>query len=235
MHAADAEMLRSPWPMRLRREDFPDGMEEEYAYYDVPVPDVAVRAVPSAGFDVTAWTTPAAEPTMLLADGDRIDLGGRSFTVLHTPGHTAGSACLLDETNGTLFTGDAIYVDAALSWVDAEAMDASLVRLRDLDARIAHAGHERSFDGAELRQTAGTVCFDRGGVVDTAPGASRPIPGHPREAVGPRRSPVDASWAPFRVVAVGGWRGEPRLPRFRYRLPTDEPGVMSGGSSASVA
>ncbi len=156
VHTADAEMVRSPWPMRLRREDFPNGMEEEYAYYDVPVPDVAVRAVPSEGFDVAGWTTPAAEPTMLLADGDRIDLGGRSFTVLHTPGHTAGSACLLDETDGTLFTGDAIYVDAALSWVDAEEMDASLARLRDLDARIAHAGHERSFDGAELRQTADT-------------------------------------------------------------------------------
>jgi len=156
VHAADAEMVRSPWPMRLRREDFPDGMEEEYGYYDVPVPDVAVRAVPFEGFDVAGWTTPATEPTMLLADGDRIDLGGRSLTVLHTAGHTAGSACLFDEASGTVFTGDAIYVDAALSWEDAESMAASLTRLRDLDARIAHAGHERSFDGPELRQTADT-------------------------------------------------------------------------------
>ncbi len=154
VHAADADMTRSPWPMRLRREDFPDGMEEEYAYYDVPVPDVAVRAVPSPGFDLPGWVTPGAEPTMLLADGDRIELGGRSFTVLHTPGHTAGSACLFDEADGTLFSGDAIYVDAALSWEDAEAMATSLLRLRDLDVRIAHAGHERSFDKAELRKTA---------------------------------------------------------------------------------
>jgi glyoxylase-like metal-dependent hydrolase (beta-lactamase superfamily II) len=156
VHRDDAGMLREPWPMRLRRQDFPDGMEQEYEYYDVPVPDVAVRAVPFAGFDVGGWTTPAAEPTTLLADGDRIDLGGRSFIVIHTPGHTAGSACLFDETDGSLFTGDAIYVDAALSWEDADAMSGSLARLRDLDARIAHAGHERSFDGSELRQTADT-------------------------------------------------------------------------------
>jgi glyoxylase-like metal-dependent hydrolase (beta-lactamase superfamily II) len=156
IHAADADMARDPWPMRLRREDFPEGMEDEYAYYGVPVPDVAVNAVPSPGFDVAGWTTPATEPTMLLAEGDRIDLGGRSFTVLHTPGHTAGSACLFDEADGMLFTGDAIYVDAALQWEDADAMSASLTRLRDLGARIAHAGHERSFDGSELGQTADT-------------------------------------------------------------------------------
>jgi glyoxylase-like metal-dependent hydrolase (beta-lactamase superfamily II) len=156
VHGADAHMTRSPWPMRLRREDFPEGMEDEYAYYDVPVPEVAVRAIPSEGFDVAGWVTPGAEPTALLAEGDRIDLGDRSFTVLHTPGHTAGSACLFDEVDGTLFTGDAIYVDAALSWGDADEMAASLGRLRDLDTRIAHAGHERSFTRDELRSTADT-------------------------------------------------------------------------------
>jgi glyoxylase-like metal-dependent hydrolase (beta-lactamase superfamily II) len=154
VHLADADMTRSPFPMRLRREDLPDGMEDEYAYYGVPVPDVALSAIPTEGFDVAGWVTPGAEPTMLLAEGDRIDLGDRAFTVIHTPGHTAGSACLLDEADGTLFTGDAIYVDAALSWEDADTMAASLARLRDLDMRIAHAGHERSFDQEELRKTA---------------------------------------------------------------------------------
>jgi glyoxylase-like metal-dependent hydrolase (beta-lactamase superfamily II) len=125
-----------------------------YEYYGIPMPDVAVTAIPSAGFDLAAWVTPGAEPTTLLADGDRIDLGDRAFTVLHTPGHTAGSASLFDEHDGTLFTGDAVYVDAPIDWVDADAMAASLRRLRGLEARIVHAGHERSFDGEELRTTA---------------------------------------------------------------------------------
>jgi glyoxylase-like metal-dependent hydrolase (beta-lactamase superfamily II) len=153
VHEADADETRAPFGMRLRREDFPAGTEEMYAYYDVPVPDVALRAVPAADFDIAAWSTPGAEPTMLLAEGDVIDLGTRTFTVLHTPGHTPGSACLFDERDGTLFTGDAIYVDAALSWDDDDVMEASLRRLSDLEARIAHPGHERSFDGAELRAT----------------------------------------------------------------------------------
>ncbi len=153
VHADDADMTRAPFPMRLRREDFPDGTEEMYAYYGVPMPDVAVTAVPEADFDLVGWATPGADPTALLADGDRIDLGTRVFTVIHTPGHTAGSACLFDEHDGTLFSGDAIYVDAPIDWeLDASIVVASLQRIRDLDGRIVHAGHERSFDGVELRQ-----------------------------------------------------------------------------------
>ena len=154
VHAGDADMTREPYPMRLLREDFPEGADEMYAYYDVPMPEIAVHALPTASFDIVGWVTPGAEPTMLLSEGDAIELGDRSFTVVHTPGHTAGSASLLDETDGTLFTGDALYIDAPLDWEDAEAMAASLARLREIDARIVHAGHERSFDGDELRATA---------------------------------------------------------------------------------
>jgi glyoxylase-like metal-dependent hydrolase (beta-lactamase superfamily II) len=154
VHAADADMTRTPFAMRLLRENFPEGTTEMYAYYDVPMPDVALRAIPAPGFDVAAWVTPGAEPTTLLAEGDTIDLGTRTFMVLHTPGHTAGSACLFDEHDGTLFSGDAVYVDAARDWADAASMSASLRRLADLEARIVHAGHERSFDGTELRATA---------------------------------------------------------------------------------
>ncbi len=40
-------------------------------------------------------------------DGDRIDIGGRSFVMYAAPGHTPGSMVILDEQNGNLFTGDA--------------------------------------------------------------------------------------------------------------------------------
>lgn len=40
-------------------------------------------------------------------DGDRIEIGGRSFVMYAAPGHTPGSMVILDEQNGSLFTGDA--------------------------------------------------------------------------------------------------------------------------------
>lgn len=43
-----------------------------------------------------------------VSQGDVFDIGGRKLKVLFTPGHTAGSICLLDEANGILFSGDSI-------------------------------------------------------------------------------------------------------------------------------
>ena len=43
-----------------------------------------------------------------------IELGNRKVRILQTPGHTAGSICLLDENNGWLFAGDMICRDGVL-------------------------------------------------------------------------------------------------------------------------
>jgi hydroxyacylglutathione hydrolase len=50
-------------------------------------------------FVVSQWIKPGAS----------LDLGGRSLTVLSTPGHTASSVSLFDSRTRRLFTGDFIY------------------------------------------------------------------------------------------------------------------------------
>lgn len=149
-HALDAEMP-TPGPLVLVREAFPDWLVEDYRYYGSPLPDdLALAALPEPGFDAAAWSTPAVRPTSTVADGDAIDLGDRRVEVLHTPGHTPGSICLWDPATGTLFTGDAFYVDAPLGWEEPSAFASSLRRIADLAVRVAHTGHGRSVDGPEL-------------------------------------------------------------------------------------
>lgn len=46
-------------------------------------------------------------PTVLLDDGSLIEVGDDSLTVMHTPGHTPGSICLLGER--LVFTGDTLF------------------------------------------------------------------------------------------------------------------------------
>ena len=46
-------------------------------------------------------------PDVLLKEGDTIDIGKLHFRVLHTPGHTPGGICLLEE--GIVFTGDTLF------------------------------------------------------------------------------------------------------------------------------
>ncbi|MEO8476084.1 MAG: MBL fold metallo-hydrolase [Actinomycetota bacterium] len=153
-HTDDADDVRVPFPLRLLRERFAEGTAEIFAHYGYPVPDVAVSAVPSEGFDLEAWVTPGAEPTAFLGEGDVVDLGDRRFEVLHVPGHTVGSIALWEPATWTLFTGDAAYVDDLMSWDDEAAFRASLTRLADVPASRVCGGHGRVFDGVELRALA---------------------------------------------------------------------------------
>jgi glyoxylase-like metal-dependent hydrolase (beta-lactamase superfamily II) len=149
-HGDDQADVRTPFRLRLLREDFGDDIIDMYAYYGCPVPDSILRALPASDFDVAGWVTPGAEPTSLLVAGDVVDLGDRAFEVLHTPGHTAGSICLWEAETGTLFSGDAIYVDDKRSWDDRDAFLRSLQRLRELPVEVVYAGHGRTFGRDDL-------------------------------------------------------------------------------------
>ncbi len=46
---------------------------------------------------------------LLLEDGDVIEAVGTKLHVLHTPGHTRGGVCYLEEHTRSLFTGDTIF------------------------------------------------------------------------------------------------------------------------------
>ena len=47
------------------------------------------------------------EPDRLLADGDTLEAGTLRLKVMHTPGHSQGSICLLGD--GHIFTGDLLF------------------------------------------------------------------------------------------------------------------------------
>jgi len=49
----------------------------------------------------------APKATKTVQEGDKITIGGVTFTVLHTPGHTPGCVCY--QTGGWLFTGDTLF------------------------------------------------------------------------------------------------------------------------------
>jgi glyoxylase-like metal-dependent hydrolase (beta-lactamase superfamily II) len=62
-----------------------------------------------AGFNPAAYEIRPSRVTRRLHHGEVLDVGGRTLTVHHTPGHSTGSICLLDSRHGLLFTGDTFY------------------------------------------------------------------------------------------------------------------------------
>ncbi len=46
---------------------------------------------------------------ILLKDGDVITLGDTELRVMHTPGHTPGSVCFIEENEKVIFSGDTLF------------------------------------------------------------------------------------------------------------------------------
>jgi glyoxylase-like metal-dependent hydrolase (beta-lactamase superfamily II) len=102
--------------------------------------------------DSDALRSVGIEKLDFLKDGDVIQLGTRTLTVLHTPGHTSGGICLHD--NEMILSGDTVFPGGYLGRADLpsgswqELVD-SLERLARLDVRIMLPGHgEPLFSGA---------------------------------------------------------------------------------------
>lgn len=111
--------------------------------------DGVLTAIPRDGFDPASHHLEATEATVVLQEGDVIDLGDRAFEVLHLPGHSPGSIGLYDRANRVLFGGDAVYDGTLLDELpgsDIETYVATMERLRGLDVAVAHGGHGPSMD-----------------------------------------------------------------------------------------
>ncbi|HEY2887982.1 MAG TPA: MBL fold metallo-hydrolase [Candidatus Limnocylindrales bacterium] len=79
---------------------------------------------------------PPSVAAVELAEGGQVRFGDIRLEVLHTPGHTAGSVCLVAHDAGLLFSGDTLFAGSFgrvdLPGGDAPAMVASLGRLATL-------------------------------------------------------------------------------------------------------
>ncbi len=141
-HAAERDLVLVAPDGRERRPDLTRGAEiaahpaDWYRLLD-PQPLFAPFPIPPC--------VPAAE----LAEGGVIRFGDVRLEILHTPGHTEGSVCLLSRAAGVVFSGDTLFpggwgrVD--LPGGDADALAGSLARLATLpDALRVLPGHGRA-------------------------------------------------------------------------------------------
>jgi glyoxylase-like metal-dependent hydrolase (beta-lactamase superfamily II) len=129
-----------------------------------------------------------ATPDEVLRHGDVVEVGGERFSIVHTPGHSPGHVCIVDEKRGLLFSGDhvlsettpnvSIFPGTAGSPL-GEYLDA-LDRVRQYDALRALPGHEESprlgaraddliaYHGGQLAAIERLLAAKRGTVRDVA-------------------------------------------------------------------
>ena len=149
--------------------------EIDQAWFQVLGPEMQMRPLP-AEFDRAAWRTVTTVPSRLLTDGEVLDLGGRTLQVLHTPGHTVDSICLLDSGSRIMFTGDTIDTGPIYAQFEESSIDAFATSTQKLLARAdevdvlfsAHGARYQSYpeliprvaDAFALIQTGDVELFD---------------------------------------------------------------------------
>ncbi len=134
VHRDEASILAAP----TRRATFADHYvrDETQAEMFTMLPPGNYRSA-----DYNVLPAPAAR---ILADGDVIDLGDRSFEVIHLPGHSPGGIGLWEAVTGIFFSGDTVYDGPLIDDIVADYV-ASMERLRSLPVRVVHGGHFPSF------------------------------------------------------------------------------------------
>lgn len=144
VHAAEAELLAHP--------------TRQNTLADPYVTDEIFTALPPEPYCSQCYGVRPAPATRILEDGDIIDLGDRTFEVIHTPGHSPGGIALWEAASGVLFSGDIVYDGPLIEdTYHSNAADylASMKRLLSYPVRIVHGGHFPSFDGTRYRQLIG--------------------------------------------------------------------------------
>jgi glyoxylase-like metal-dependent hydrolase (beta-lactamase superfamily II) len=105
--------------------------EIDETWFQVLAPEMQMRPLPEA-FDADSWRTVTTIPTRLLHEGDELDLGDRALRVVHTPGHTEDSICLIDERGRILFSGDTVDTGPIYAQYEDSSIDSFVTSTRRL-------------------------------------------------------------------------------------------------------
>lgn len=71
--------------------------------------DLPLLRADQAPFAALLGARPCPEPERFVADGDELAVAGLTLRVIHTPGHTLGGVCFVDEESRQILVGDTIF------------------------------------------------------------------------------------------------------------------------------
>jgi len=111
--------------------------------------------------DVERWRIHPFKVTRWLRDGDTVDLGSRKLEIIHTPGHSPDSICVLDRESRIFWTGDSFYPAPIYVYSPTTSLDqfidsfAKMVKLMPLYDRVMPSHNEPAIEKHLIKE-----CYD---------------------------------------------------------------------------
>lgn len=152
-------------------EDFSSALEGKLKIYESIVES---SGVPPMTFEVVkefleflASLTQPCKLTRALKDGDKIEFDNDELTVIHTPGHSSGSASYM--SGNLLFSGDALVSEnspcAVFGGADKKSIGLadfleSMDKLSKSGAEMVYPGHGEPFEDIHLRVEAMRTAYE---------------------------------------------------------------------------
>jgi glyoxylase-like metal-dependent hydrolase (beta-lactamase superfamily II) len=126
VYAYDTEFSRDREMHGQTREQMGNYLEAEMVWKSLP-----------DYLDVEKWKIPPFKVTKWVKDGEIIDLGGRKLEIIHTPGHTPDSLCILDRENKIFWTGDSFYPAPIYVYAPTTSLDQFIESFRKMAELIS--------------------------------------------------------------------------------------------------
>lgn len=160
MHPADAAVLKG---LDDQQSDAVERAEEEWLL-SLGAPDDDAHRI-AATLAAHFPNLRGSVPDRLISDGDKVLAGSFELRAIHTPGHTPGHLCFLDEATSSLFAGDHLLpritpnISVARGQKGNPLADylSSLAAVRNLSIRGVLPAHEWRFPDLPSRVDALTA------------------------------------------------------------------------------
>lgn len=126
-HAGGAGFFDSVWVHEAdrswNRKMFPPTLEMRKEYARIVASRENKNYSYSVDEDIVEW--PEEPEVKILSDGQAFNLGGRTVTFYHVPGHTPGECAAIDDKSRSLFIGDACNCNYLLGENIADTLEES--------------------------------------------------------------------------------------------------------------
>ncbi|MDD5747718.1 MAG: MBL fold metallo-hydrolase [Actinomycetota bacterium] len=157
-HPVEKELAENP---SLLNRSIDIGYVDKYYMDRLPgVSPSQIDAIEYFGFLCPMGT---AKVSKTVVDGDELELAGRIFEVIHTPGHAPGHISLYEKEEGILISGDVL--GSVVAWYCPSAGGAagfleSLAKIDYLDVRLVFPSH-----GKETKRVSEAIEKTRGKIL----------------------------------------------------------------------